>query len=40
MINVSELINDHDFCQPNGISITKSINDITIKSFNTLVKEI
>lgn len=24
----------------NGISITKSINDITIKSFNTLVKEI
>lgn len=23
MINVSELIGDHDFCQPNGISVTR-----------------
>lgn len=28
MINVSELINDSDFCQPNGISITRTITSI------------
>lgn len=28
MINVSELINDPDFCQPNGISITRTIASI------------
>ena len=27
MINVSELIGDPDFCQPNGISITRSISE-------------
>ena len=27
MINVSELIGDTDFCQPNGISITRSISE-------------
>ena len=24
MINIAELIGDHDFCQPNGISITRT----------------
>lgn len=28
MINVSELIADPDFCQPNGISITRSTTEI------------
>ena len=28
MINISELITDHDFCQPNGISITRSTTEI------------
>lgn len=28
MINISELINDPDFCQPNGISVTRTITSI------------
>lgn len=28
MINVSDLINDPDFCQPNGISITRTTTSI------------
>ena len=28
MINISELIGDHDFCQPNGISITRTTTKI------------
>lgn len=28
MINISELITDPDFCQPNGISITRSTTEI------------
>lgn len=28
MINLSELINDPDFCQPNGISITRTTTSI------------
>lgn len=28
MINISELINDPDFCQPNGISVTRTIISI------------
>lgn len=28
MINISELINDSDFCQPNGISVTRTITSI------------
>lgn len=28
MINISELITDHDFCQPNGISITRSTTEL------------
>lgn len=28
MINISELINDPDFCQPNGISVTRTTTSI------------
>ena len=28
MINISELINDQDFCQPNGISVTRTTTSI------------
>ena len=28
MINISELINDPDFCQPNGISVTRTVTSI------------
>lgn len=28
MINISELINDSDFCQPNGISVTRTVTSI------------
>lgn len=28
MIDISELIGDHDFCQPNGISITRTTTSI------------
>lgn len=28
MINISELINDPDFCQPNGISVTRTVTFI------------
>ena len=28
MIHISELIGDHDFCQPNGISITRTTTSI------------
>lgn len=28
MINISELINDPDFCQPNGISVTRTVASI------------
>lgn len=28
MINISELINDPDFCQPNGISVTRTVTYI------------
>lgn len=28
MINISELIGDYDFCQPNGISITRTTTSI------------
>lgn len=28
MINISELINDTDFCQPNGISVTRTVTSI------------
>ena len=28
MINISEIINDPDFCQPNGISVTRTVTSI------------
>lgn len=28
MINIAELINDPDFCQPNGINITRSVYSV------------
>lgn len=28
MINISELINDPNFCQPNGISVTRTVTSI------------
>lgn len=43
MINISELIADHDFCQPNGIKITRStvsvVNHIPVEISDDLVMQ-
>lgn len=37
MINISELITDADFCQPNGISITRSA--VKVENFREVAAE-